>query len=57
MALFFPLLAREESLNTFRKQSGIVARMEGVVSGSLRRYPLLSEDGCNFHHYFVWKIP
>jgi hypothetical protein len=53
MALFFPLLALEESLNTFRKQSGMVARIDGVVSGSFRRYPLLSEDGCNLHQYFV----
>lgn len=37
IALFFRLLAREEPLNTLRKQSGIFARMEGVVSGSRMR--------------------
>ena len=37
IALFFRLLAREEFLNTLRKQSGIFARMEGVVSGSRMR--------------------
>ena len=57
IALFFPLLACVESFNTLRRQSGMVARIEGVVSGSVMRYPLLSEDGCNFHHYFVLNIP
>jgi hypothetical protein len=37
IALFFRLLAREESLSTLRKQSGKFARMEGVVSGSRMR--------------------
>ena len=54
MARFFRLLALEEFLNTLRRQSGIFASIEGVVSGSATRYPLFSEDGCNFNHIFVW---
>jgi hypothetical protein len=57
IALFFLLLALEDSLRTLRRQSGTFARIEGVVSGSDIRYPLLSEDGCNFHQYFVWNTP
>ncbi len=53
MARFFPLLAREEFFNTLRRQSGMFAKIEGVVSGSVTRNLLVSEDGCNFNHTFV----
>ena len=44
VALFFFVLASEVSLRILLRHSGMLASMEGVVSGSINMGPVLSDD-------------
>lgn len=57
IARFFLVLAWEDSLSMVRKHSGMLASIEGVVSGSKTAYSFWSDDGFNSIIFFNCRLP